>query len=144
MSTEIESNAAVTQQEEGTAITASVEQMVKAKRSMIEVREKTSSTSLPSEIKTEDFSKESREILEHFGLECPAMLNVYATSLEDVLLQLTQANNELRREVYRCHTEIDNFQDYRDRNVDDWATVRRLVKSEDWEQVLDVVPTLGH
>ncbi|MGB5134449.1 MAG: hypothetical protein WBN89_04670 [Prochlorococcaceae cyanobacterium] len=50
-------------------------------------------------------SKESLEVLQHFGPEAPHKLNTFACSLEDALLETLQQQTLLRRQVQHLEAE---------------------------------------
>ncbi len=121
----------------------SVETLIAMRKMMQETVIDNHGVELPTTINVADLSDYTQDIIEHFGVECPALLNHYANTIEDCLIQMTKANKEIRKELARCHTEIDGYQDFRDRLVDDFATIRKLVKAEAWDQLTDVLPALG-
>lgn len=61
---------------------------------------------LPESIALTDFTAESLDILEHFGLNAPHLLNQYAIAMEDALIEqvrhlllIKEQNNQLRLRV---------------------------------------------
>ncbi|WP_186543726.1 hypothetical protein [Synechococcus sp. ROS8604] len=52
---------------------------------------------LPEVIVVSELSEESQDILEHFGLEAPALLNNFAISVEDAVIEQVGKNLELRK-----------------------------------------------
>ena len=56
---------------------------------------------LPTHIALTDFSVESLEALDHFGIEAPAKLNQYAMSLEDALIEQVKRNKDAKDEIKR-------------------------------------------
>ena len=50
---------------------------------------------IPSVIK-EHLSDESIEVMSHFGLEAPKLLNEYCCALEDALIEQVKVGNELK------------------------------------------------
>jgi hypothetical protein len=52
---------------------------------------------LPEVIVVSELSPETQEMLEHFGLEAPALLNEYAISVEDAMIEQVGHNNKLRK-----------------------------------------------
>ena len=51
---------------------------------------------LPELIVTGSLSPESQEVIQHFGLEAPYLLNQYCCSVEDALIEQVQKVEELR------------------------------------------------
>ena len=62
-------------------------------------RPKQSSQSLPQNLSLSNFSKESQEVLEFFGLEAPHRLNEYCIALEDALIKQVGINTKLQEQV---------------------------------------------
>ena len=52
---------------------------------------------LPEVIVVSELSSETQEMLEHFGLEAPALLNEYAISVEDAMIEQVGHNQKLRK-----------------------------------------------
>jgi hypothetical protein len=52
---------------------------------------------LPEVIVVAELSSETQEMLEHFGLEAPALLNEYAISVEDAMIEQVGHNAALRK-----------------------------------------------
>lgn len=52
-----------------------------------------------------ELTAESLEVVEHFGVEAPALLNKYSCAVEDVLIEQVEKNNELRKEIARLKGE---------------------------------------
>ena len=53
---------------------------------------------LPKDLSIDSFSKASIDILEHFGIDAPNLLNNYSTALEDALIEQVQNRaNDLKR-----------------------------------------------
>ena len=50
---------------------------------------------LPELIVTGNLSPESQEIIEHFGLEAPKLLNDYSCAVEDALIEQVKKNQEM-------------------------------------------------
>jgi predicted glycosyltransferase len=48
---------------------------------------------------TEWLSDDSVEVMEHFGLEAPVLLNNYACAVEDALIEQVKKNSELQQQV---------------------------------------------
>lgn len=67
---------------------------------------KTQKTKVPSVIKRESFTPESIEIIEHFGLDCPHLLNQYCLALEDGLIEQVARAQQLTAALVRCNDEI--------------------------------------
>lgn len=63
-------------------------------------------TVLPSVIKREDLTPESIEILEHFGLNSPHLLNEYCITLEDALIEQVTRAQQLTSGLIRANDEI--------------------------------------
>ena len=55
----------------------------------------------------EFFSPESLEVLEHFGLEAPALLNQYCCTLEDVLIETVGEREDLKEKLENKLTKTD-------------------------------------
>lgn len=58
-------------------------------------------TDLPEVIYTAKLSEETREVLEHFGLEAPEKLNKYCIALEDTVLEQVQKRAQSQKEINR-------------------------------------------
>lgn len=52
-----------------------------------------------------ELTSESLEVVEHFGIEAPALLNKYSCAVEDALIEQVEKNNELRKEIARLKGE---------------------------------------
>lgn len=52
-------------------------------------------------------SDTSLEVLEHFGLEAPALLNQYSCAVEDALIEQVARANKLQEEVKQLQDLID-------------------------------------
>tara|TARA_R110001592_G_scaffold96151_3_gene276334 strand:+ start:672 stop:1004 length:333 start_codon:yes stop_codon:yes gene_type:complete len=48
---------------------------------------------------TEWLSDDSVEVMEHFGLEAPVLLNNYACAVEDALIEQVKKNNALQEQL---------------------------------------------
>ena len=48
---------------------------------------------------TEWLSDESIDVMQHFGLEAPVLLNNYACAVEDALIEQVKKNGELQQKV---------------------------------------------
>lgn len=59
---------------------------------------------LPETIVVADLTEESREILQHFGIETPALLNNYCLALEDALVEQIEARSNAIKEINRLRT----------------------------------------
>jgi hypothetical protein len=56
---------------------------------------------LPTHIKLSELSLETLEVLDHFGIEAPSLLNKFAIALEDALIEQAGKNKELHDENKR-------------------------------------------
>lgn len=56
---------------------------------------------LPTAIELSELSLESLEVLDHFGVEAPHLLNQFAISLEDALLEQVKRRQEDGIEIKR-------------------------------------------
>lgn len=54
---------------------------------------------LPETIERSAFSQESQEVLEHFGIEAPELLNNFCLALEDALIASVKAYEKLKLEI---------------------------------------------
>ena len=52
-----------------------------------------------------ELTADSLEVVEHFGIEAPALLNKYSCAVEDALIEQVEKNNELRKEIARLKGE---------------------------------------
>ncbi len=59
-------------------------------------RPKPAPGNLPETFDQSDFSEASIEVLEHFGIEAPTLLNDFAISLEDALIELMKRHQLLK------------------------------------------------
>ncbi len=61
-------------------------------------RPKASTDRLPKDLSIDSFSEASVDVLAHFGVEAPFLLNNYCTALEDALIeQVRNRGNDLKR-----------------------------------------------
>ncbi len=61
-------------------------------------RPKASKDRLPKDLSIDSFSEASVDILQHFGIDAPNLLNNYCTALEDALIeQVRNRGNDLKR-----------------------------------------------
>lgn len=61
-------------------------------------RPKRTNSRLPDDLSLSSFSRASIDILEHFGIDAPNLLNNYSTALEDALIEQVQNRaNDLKR-----------------------------------------------
>ena len=67
---------------------------------------KAQKTEVPSVIKREDLTPETIEILSHFGLNCPHLLNEYCICLEDALIEQVTRAQQLTEGLVRANDEI--------------------------------------
>ena len=58
---------------------------------------------LPETITTADLTEDSKEVLEHFGLDSPHLLNQYSCALEDALIQVLNKQQRALREIARLN-----------------------------------------
>ena len=63
------------------------------------IRPKKVDIELPETITTAELSQHSQEILSHFGLDAPSLLNIYSCRLEDALIEAVQ-KMKMWRELY--------------------------------------------
>lgn len=63
------------------------------------------STELPEVINVSELSEASQDILMHFGLEAPALLNHYANSVEDALIEQVARLKEYRAALETINIE---------------------------------------
>ncbi len=54
---------------------------------------------VPETIQTAELSQHSQDIISHFGLEAPSLLNIYSCHLEDALIEAVQ-KMKMWRELY--------------------------------------------
>ena len=67
---------------------------------------------------TKGLSGETKEVVRHFGIEAPAILNKYSTQLEDLLVQQAQKFDEMNSRGLAMQTILtnpDHLADYTDR-----------------------------
>ena len=63
-------------------------------------------TALPPQvIRFTDLSEDSQEIVKHFGIECPTLLNDYCCALEDVLIDSLTVIKDLQQQVKQLKTK---------------------------------------
>ena len=77
-----------------------------AKKKSKIVRPEPNPIALPEDFGKSDFSKESIEVLEYFGLEAPTLLNDFAIALEDALIEVVKKYTALKKE----HQELQDKQ----------------------------------
>ena len=63
------------------------------------IKPKAVNIELPETITTAELSEHSQEILSHFGLEAPSLLNIYSCHIEDALIEAVQ-KMKMWRELY--------------------------------------------
>ena len=61
---------------------------------------------LPDEISWENFTPESIEVLQFFGMDAPTKLNEYACAVEDAFLEMVNATAQLKKENERLKAEL--------------------------------------
>ena len=66
-----------------------------------------SNKKLPKTIEVADLSKDSQEILKHFGLEAPDLLNKYCCALEDAVIEQATNAAAYRQEVVRLRALLE-------------------------------------
>lgn len=121
-----------------------VSKLREAKNIIEEAKVKNELKALPNTIKTDKLTEYTRDVLQSFGLEAPAVLNDWSCALEDALIEFHSVNKALTDEVNRCHQEIDGLNQLRISNQEDFTTVRELVEAENWSTLKDVARVLGH
>ena len=62
---------------------------------------------LPKTINVADLSEASQDVLEHFGIEAPALLNDYSNALEDALLEMVQKLIKLQQKYEALKSKYD-------------------------------------
>ena len=67
---------------------------------------KAQQTRVPETIKRKDLTPETVEILTHFGLNSPALLNNYCIALEDALIEQVTRAQQLTAGLVRANDEI--------------------------------------
>ena len=68
---------------------------------------------LPEVIKTSELSTQSQELLQSFGLEAMAVLNEYAVSAEDALLEAVKAQQETERQYQDALDTVAELMQYK-------------------------------
>ena len=63
------------------------------------IKPKAVNIELPETIVTAELSQHSQDVLSHFGLEAPSLLNIYSCHLEDALIEAVQ-KMKMWRELY--------------------------------------------
>ena len=63
------------------------------------LKPKAANIELPETIVTAELSQHSQDILSHFGLEAPSLLNIYSCHVEDALIEAVQ-KMKMWRELY--------------------------------------------
>jgi len=63
------------------------------------IRPKAVNIELPETITTAELTQHSQDILSHFGLDAPSLLNIYSCRLEDALIESVQ-KMKMWRELY--------------------------------------------
>ena len=66
---------------------------------------------LPKTIALTDLTAESLDILEHFGLDAPHLLNQYAITMEDALIEQVRFVLALRKQNNQLQLKIADLQD---------------------------------
>ena len=62
---------------------------------------------LPKTIELSEFSEASQEILQHFGLDAPNLLNVYCCALEDALVEQVESVLQKIQEIKRLRALLE-------------------------------------
>ena len=65
---------------------------------------------LPKTIKTDDLSDHSKDILTHFGLEAPSLLNTYCCALEDALIEQVTNKQTYLNEIKRLKALLSEYE----------------------------------
>ena len=73
-------------------------------------RPKQSRKKLPKDLTIDSFSEASLEILEHFGIEAPNLLNNYCTALEDALIEQVQSRTKDLKRAKRYEALLQEHQ----------------------------------
>jgi len=61
------------------------------------IKPKLISKELPETITVSELSEDSQEVLEHFGIEAPSLLNNYSMALEDALIESVSSIKALKQ-----------------------------------------------
>ena len=62
---------------------------------------------LPDKLKLSDFSEQSREVLEYFGLEAPHRLNEYCIALEDAVIEQVAKTEQLGEQIKKLQALLE-------------------------------------
>ncbi len=61
---------------------------------------------LPDELNLEVFSEHSQEILKHFGIDAPSLLNTYSTAVEDALIEQVYRTKDYKQTAASLWNEV--------------------------------------
>ena len=98
-----------------------------------------------------ELSEATSAVVNHFGIEAPAILNQYATVLEDALIQqngVLQETGERAQRMEHILTDPDQLADYTDRfftevyPVDIDGTQQPQVPTQEYQQQFDQMPAV--
>jgi len=65
---------------------------------------------LPKTIKVDELSEDTVDILAHFGLDAPSLLNTYSCALEDALIEVVKKRNAGLLEIKRLNALLSEYQ----------------------------------
>ena len=65
---------------------------------------------LPKTIKVSELSDHTRDILEHFGLDAPSLLNTYSCALEDALIEQVKGKSAAITEIKRLRALLSEYE----------------------------------
>ena len=66
-----------------------------------------SESELPETITVAELSPETRDVLQHFGVEAPEKLNQYCITLEDALIEQIRRASQLHDELKRMRALLE-------------------------------------
>lgn len=61
---------------------------------------------IPDVIKKEDLSAETLDVILHFGMDAPSLLNKYCCALEDALIEQIHNYTDARKDLYTLAGEV--------------------------------------
>ena len=94
----------MTEQTEQQEQRSALEAVVEAKQQVNKIKEQRKP--LPPELNLEVFSEHSQDILQHFGIDTPALLNTYSTAVEDALIEQVYRAKEYKETASALWTEV--------------------------------------
>lgn len=107
-----------------------------------EIRKTEGGKPVPDTINRADLSAYSQEVIETFGVNCPAALNDYCCSLEDVFRETAAAQKILIKDICRSYEKNDDMLLTVFSLQDKLLKVKELIDQKDWSGLAELRPEL--